>query len=192
MAILINIFRHQLLFVIQITTTRSKQGITASWCKFLSKSSILLHIDLHISTILSHQSNQRIRKYIPLFIINQSFQDMMYLRKLKTVNVIPATGISPVRREKTPIGRTRLERHTKIITLWIYRRFHILNMPTPRQAIRHSTKDIQTTHAGMSGGREIQGTIRCKRGKHFITGSINFRPQVIDITETITSHVDTP
>ena len=54
MAILINIFRHQLLFVIQITTTRGKQGITAPRCEFLSKSTILLYIDLHISTILSH------------------------------------------------------------------------------------------------------------------------------------------
>ena len=49
--------------------------------------------------------------------IHQSFQDMMYLRKLKTINMIPTTGISTVRRKEPPIGSTRLKSHTEIVTL---------------------------------------------------------------------------
>ena len=104
------------LLVVEIPLAGGEHDIVDPWLHHLHKRAVALHAEFFVGAVATHQIHLCGRQFIAFHFVHPSFDGLHDFRFLKTVNVVPASGIPTVRREEATVVRP-LESHAKIVTL---------------------------------------------------------------------------
>ena len=174
---LLGIFHTNLVFHIQITLAGAQQHIIHIRLEYLCERAVALDREFQVGAIITHHIDEGFRQFVAVLLIHPSRHCLQDFRTLKREDVLPTFAVV-ARRTKVATVMHSFESHAEVVGRRVERILLILH-DGASDGIFVGDEDVQTSHARVTVGREIEVAIRTERRKHLVACRVDGTSEVL-------------
>ena len=178
------------LFDVQVAFACAKQHVIHSRFDDLSERTVHFHAQFQVRSVVAHHIDQGFGQFVSVFLIHPSRDGLHDFGVLEGIDVIPTFAVVTVAAEEATVIHA-FKGHTEVIAHRVHRRPEVFNRP-PASAVAFSLEKIQSAHARMTIGREVELTVWTERREHLVARCVDRATDIFHSSEPVAHYSGAP